>query len=919
MGALIRAHDWSATGLGDPSGWPQPLRTTLRLLLNTGHPMYVFWGPELLCFYNDAYRLSIGPERHPSSLGQPARAVWAEIWPIIGPQIEQVVTAGGPTWNENALVPITRNGRLEQVYWTYSYGPIDDPQAPTGIGGVLVVCTETTQQVLSERRLSLSEERLRLALSAGHGIGTYDWDVVSDRVVADARFARIYGVDPDFAEAGAPIAKFFTHVHPDDFPVLKDKIDEAMRTGGLFSAEYRLLQPDGSAPWVLAEGRCQLGEDGQPVRFSGVAFDITARRDAGEKLRQLNEDLERQVIEHASERGTTWQVSPFMLSVIDLDDGRFTRINPAWTATLGWTAEEMTGRLYVDFLHPDDAAASSVAFERVRDGQPVLNFENRYRAKSGHYHWLSWVAVPENGKLYSTARDITGEKVAETERERIFAMSRDLFAVATFDGRLRSINPAWSAVLGRTEEELLAKPFADIIHPEDLALTGEVVATLQSGAPVHQFHVRLLRKDGEPISYAWSAVPDAEAGSEIFYTVGRDIAEETAKAEELAAAQEALRQSQKMEAVGQLTGGIAHDFNNLLAGIAGSLELVQKRMNEQGIVGFERHLGIAQASTQRAASLTQRLLAFSRRQTLDPKPVDANVLIKGVEEMLRRSVDPSIEIVVTGLAGLWLTKVDAPQLENALLNLVINARDAMPDGGRISIETANTFIDGRHATSHEFAPGQYVALRVTDTGAGMPPEVIERAFDPFFTTKPLGQGTGLGLSMIHGFVRQSGGQVRIHSEVGHGTTLCLYLPRFLGELEADSEAAAEEGVEQSQGETVLIIDDEEPIRMLVSDVLTEAGYQVLDAGDGVAGLKILNSDTRIDLLITDVGLPGGFNGRQVADAARQTRPGLKVLFVTGYAENAAVGAGQLGAGMQVITKPFAMTALAQRVRAIIES
>jgi signal transduction histidine kinase len=431
--------------------------------------------------------------------------------------------------------------------------------------------------------------------------------------------------------------------------------------------------------------------------------------------------------------------------------------------------------------------------------------------------------------------------------------------------------------------------------------------------------VRLLKADGEPISFAWSAIPDASAGTGVFYTVGRDITEELAAAAELRNVQAALVQSQKMEAVGQLTGGIAHDFNNLLTGITGSLELVQKRIAEQGLAGFDRHLGIAQRSAHRAASLTQRLLAFSRRQTLDPRPLSVNRLIAGIDELVRRSVGPAIEVEIVGAAGLWVTKIDGAQLENAILNLAINSRDAMPDGGRITIETANKWLDARAARDRDLSPGQYISLSVSDTGTGMTPEVMGRAFDPFYTTKPLGQGTGLGLSMIHGFVRQSGGQVRIYSEVGHGTTVCLYLPRFAGPAEADYPADIEPQLEQGQGETVLVIDDEEPIRMLIRDVLGEAGYQVLEAADGPSGLNVLQSDIRIDLLITDVGLPGGFNGRQVADAARLSRPELKVLFITGYAENAVVGNGHLDRGMQVITKPFPMTALALRVREIIET
>jgi signal transduction histidine kinase/CheY-like chemotaxis protein len=388
---------------------------------------------------------------------------------------------------------------------------------------------------------------------------------------------------------------------------------------------------------------------------------------------------------------------------------------------------------------------------------------------------------------------------------------------------------------------------------------------------------------------------------------------------DLARTEEALRQSQKMEAVGQLTGGIAHDFNNLLAGITGSLELMQKRVADLGLSGFDRYLGIAQTSAQRAASLTQRLLAFSRRQTLDPKPLDANRLVRGIEDLIRRTMGPSIVVEVVGAIGLWTIKADAPQLENALLNLAINARDAMPHGGRLTVETANKWIDGQAAKERDLLAGQYILICVTDTGTGMTRDVIERAFDPFYTTKPLGQGTGLGLSMVHGFARQSGGQVRIYSELGQGTTMCLYFPRFAGELEADAEPELHPEIERSHGETVLVIDDEEPIRMLISDVLEEAGYRVLEAEDGPSGLKVLKSDTRIDLLITDVGLPGGFNGRQVADAARETRPGLKVLFVTGYAENAVFGNGHLDVGMQIIAKPFPLATLSLRVREIIES
>jgi PAS domain S-box-containing protein len=388
--------------------------------------------------------------------------------------------------------------------------------------------------------------------------------------------------------------------------------------------------------------------------------------------------------------------------------------------------------------------------------------------------------------------------------------------------------------------------------------------------------------------------------------------------EERAHVEEALRQAQKMEAVGQLTGGIAHDFNNLLAGILGSLDVIERRLTQGRTEGIDRFIAGAQTSAQRAAALTQRLLAFSRRQTLDPKPTEVNRLVVGMEDLIRRTVGPSITVEVVGAAGLWSTKVDASQLENALLNLAINARDAMPGGGRLTVETANKWLDGRAGAERDLAPGQYISICVTDTGTGIPKDIVDRVFDPFFTTKPIGQGTGLGLSMIHGFMRQSGGQVRVYSEEDQGTTMCLYLPRYIGPMEQESIHHGGTIEELGAGETVLVIDDEPTVRMLIVEVLEEAGYTAIEAEDGPSGLKFLATDARIDLLITDVGLPGGMNGRQVADAAREYRPDLKVLFITGFAENAAVGNGHLEPGMEVMTKPFVMAELADKITEMIE-
>jgi signal transduction histidine kinase len=430
-----------------------------------------------------------------------------------------------------------------------------------------------------------------------------------------------------------------------------------------------------------------------------------------------------------------------------------------------------------------------------------------------------------------------------------------------------------------------------------------------------------MRKDGTKF---WaSAVIDAirdDDGTLIgFAKVTRDLTERREAQIQLEQSREQLFQSQKMEAVGQMTGGLAHDFNNLLTGITGSLELMRTRLAQGRINELERYITAALGAAFRAANLTHRLLAFARRQTLDPKPADVNRLIASMSEFIQRTIGPAITLEVAPAVGLWPTFCDTNQLENAILNLCINARDAMPDGGRLTIETTNAWIDADTARQRDMQSGQYVAICVTDTGIGMAPEVIARAFDPFFTTKPIGQGTGLGLSMIYGFTRQSGGQARIYSEVGAGTTVRLYLPRYRGEApEETSEVTPAVAPRAGSDETVLVVDDEPSVRMLLSETLEELGYTVIEASDGPSGLKLLQSDVRIDLLITDVGLPGGMNGRQMADAARQSRNDLKVLFITGYAENAVIGNGHLEPGMHVATKPFNLDKLAARIKAIID-
>ena len=512
-----------------------------------------------------------------------------------------------------------------------------------------------------------------------------------------------------------------------------------------------------------------------------------------------------------------------------------------------------------------------------------------------------------------------------------------LIWTARADGGVVFSNTRWLAYTGQTLEQTKGHGWSQAVHPDDYERVIAHWHGAVAGRHSYDLEYRLRRHDG---AYRWFKVVgmpmiDGE-GDDLWIGSNTDVQEIVDAREVLArsredlerlvedrtaalmAAEEQLRQSQKMEAVGQLTGGIAHDFNNLLAGITGSLDLLQSRAAKGRYDDVPRFVAAAQGAAKRAASLTHRLLAFSRRQTLVPRPTDINRLVAGMEEMVRRTVGPAIDVEIVAAGGLWNTLIDAGQLENALLNLCINARDAMPSGGKLTVETANRWFDGRSGRDRDIAAGQYVSLCVSDNGTGMPPDVVERAFDPFFTTKPIGAGTGLGLSMIFGFVQQSGGQARIYSEVGQGTNVCLYLPREHADAETSQEATRDAALPRAEhGERVLVVDDEPTVRMFIVEILEDLGYQSLEAADGAAGLRVLQSNVAIDLLITDVGLPGGMNGRQMADAARVARPDLKVLFITGYAENAVLSHGHLDPGMHVITKPFAMDALASRIKALL--
>ncbi|MCH5653231.1 PAS domain-containing sensor histidine kinase [Pseudomonas syringae] len=608
--------------------------------------------------------------------------------------------------------------------------------------------------------------------------------------------------------------------------------------------------------------------------------------------------------------------------------------------------------LVIASIHPDDSARVDKSIEDALQSSETYRCEYRVLHEDGLYRWIEASGRIERDSRGKPVRspgvllDIDSRRTAEEERDRLNELLR-IFTAAVpgvvyakdLEGRMLVANRGTAELIGKPPAFFIGKTDLEFLDdPQQARVLMETDRRIMQNNVSEQIEEHVNLPDGSAATWLSTKAPLLDENGEVIGLIGSSVDVTARKKAEEAVRElnqtleqrieqavfereqieDALRHSQKMDAVGQLTGGIAHDFNNLLAGISGSLELITKRLAQGRVGDVDRYVSVAQGAVRRAASLTHRLLAFSRRQTLSPRVTDVNGLIHDMEELIARTVGPEIDIKVVAQNDLWPALIDHAQLESSLLNLCLNARDAMPNGGRIIIETANASLEECTDPDHGIPAGEHLSIRVTDTGIGMSPDIAAKAFEPFFTTKPIGAGTGLGLSMVYGFVRQSGGQIRVESVEGQGTSVVMHLPRHTAEnAPRPFEPEVIEEPPHHTGETVLIVDDEPSVRMLVAEVISGLGYNCLEAADAQSGLQILQSDTRIDLLISDIGLPGGMNGREMADAAGDCRPGLPTLFITGYAKTSVLDDCHLRPCTQVLTKPFGLDALAGRVTGLI--
>jgi PAS domain S-box-containing protein len=901
---------------------------------------------------NAVYGLPSGPPDH--------RAIRAAIHPDDAPRITAALD-GAITRGESYHVVYRIQRADGSTGWIEGHGEVD--LAPDGKAHRLRgVAQDVTARRAGEARLELSEESLRLATDAAE-VGTWDLDLTTDTLTWTDRTRAMFGI-----ANGTPVTldDFYAGLHPDDLAATTAAfaavLDPAVRAA--YDVEFRTVgRDDGTVRWVAARGRGLFRGD-RCVRAIGSVIDISRSRRAAERkafLLKLSDKLRALYDAHAIKGtamtalgrelranrvgyGTVLDNGTHMLvengyvdgctptdgvwAIADFGEALVTDADAGFTTAVTDTANDdrIGAELYAQTYAPIDVAAFLVA-PLIRDGRHRASlFVNRTVATTWSDDDIAlteevaartWEAVERARaeaavhRLNTTLEQRVEQAVAE--RDAIWRESRDMLLVIGIDGVIEAVNPAWTLTLGYSAADLIGHNYIEFLVADDIPASNAALG-IAMAEPLRGFENRYRHADGSVREFAWTA---AEANGKL-YCIARDVTAEKAAARDLILTQEALRQAQKMEAVGQLTGGVAHDFNNMLAIVLGSLDLLGRRLSDDD-ARARRYLEAATDGAKRAATLTQRLLAFSRQQPLQPEPSNINRLVTGMSDLLRGSLGAGIQLETVLAGGLWLVNIDPNQLENVILNLGINARDAMNGEGKVTIETHNCELDDRYVAAEiGVTAGHYVMVAVTDEGTGMPSEIIDKAFDPFFTTKATGQGTGLGLSQAYGFVKQSGGHVKLYSEVGVGTTVKLYLPRLIGGTATTQATVADPPpVGGDERELILVVDDETGVRMITVESLRELGYRVIEA-DGAAGaMRLLTDNPDVALLFTDIVMPET-NGARLAEAARAFRPGLKVLFTTGYTRNAVVHNGVVDAGVDLIGKPFTFEALAAKVRSVLD-